>query len=82
MNELNDLKKRVTELENMLKSGARFDETIRDIVFFDIDNTASRLTQVATDSANDTVTIGRIPTRYVKTYIRGEVHWVPLMKFT
>lgn len=76
------LEKRIKVLEDMLKTGAQFEETIRDIIFVDIDNTTSRLTQVATDSHGDTVTIGKIPTKFIKIYFKGQIGEIPFYIFT
>lgn len=77
MSELEILKNRVVALENMLKSGAQFEETIRDIVFFDVDNVTAT-TRSAIDSDGDSVTVPKNPTKFAKVYFRGQQYLVAL----
>lgn len=79
----------VTRLErevDVLKSfldlrGGKFEETIRDIVLFDVDNTSlTTETKNIVDSRGDTASfsVAKTPTKYARAYFRGQVYNVAL----
>jgi hypothetical protein len=77
--QIDEMKVQIAVLQSQLASNnnGSFDEKIRDIVFFDVDNTTVT-TQTATTSGGQTVTVGKIPTKFLRGYFRGQVFNFPI----
>lgn len=89
MNEIEQLKKRIEQLEKTVKSGAQFEEVIRDVIFFDNNPTgALTSTSVVTsvDFGAQTVTTADlqtgVPAKFLKLYFRGQVYQIPVFSIS
>ena len=84
--QLKQLEDRVAKLEKLIKNKEpKFQEEIRNIVIFDIDNvTATTHSLSGTDSRGDTftITVSKNPDTYLRVYFRGQVYNIPAYKIT
>ena len=80
MDKIQDLQRQIDEMKRQLSERTQntdFVESIRNAIFVDVDS-KSTTTQTATDTNGDTVTIGKIPNKYLRTYFRGQIINIPI----
>lgn len=82
-NELDDLKRRVQHLEDLISTGGgiQFEELIRDIVFIAPDNVTATYKSATTNEASPVtaldlngkqIRVPQNPTKYVKIFFKGQ----------
>jgi len=81
--EIRSLEERVRALEQKMNPvQVNFEQAINDAVFFDVDNVTVPSVIATANLVNGHVTIGAIPTKFVRIRYKGQVYNMALYSIT